>query len=834
MGDGRNRDGGAGDASWTDVEEVRPDLVEAVPIRHGMVLAGRYAIEQIIGRGGSGVVVRAHDRDLRQEVAIKIVRTELVGQRVWATRLAREVKLARQIQHPHVCRVFDFEQSDGRAFLVMELAEKGSLRDELRSGAAAARPLAERIADARSVASALAAIHAAGIVHRDVTPQNMLRMADGRLVLSDFGLATDASESTSVHGGTVAYMAPEVMLGGKASVASDIWALGVVMHEMVFGVKPRWSGVASPDMLAPDLGRRLSEEERRVLEACHACTAKDPARRVARADEAGRLLTERPHRWSRWRQLGWRPLVWVTALTIAGAAVIGFARTQRRPVDLRRSGPISEAALIVPTGVGADWTDVATVLVEVPDRVNCTRLLPDKRTVRFGWGAPPRSEDIDIVTRKRVPSPLVPAAYAEGCPDLSPDGKRLVYQGHAADGRAFAFLSARPDGRDAVPVVPTAEPSMSSEPTWLANGEGFSYDVDDRHIGLFATKVGHSYVVGEATSAHFLTAFRFVVGNRVFIEKVVESDEAEVIGIGVPALHEEERFRLPEQAFDLTGDESFLYYGTRSLIAGADLIEVDLTKRRARKLGQVRDQFIRHPMLARPGLVFESVREQASPVVRDNAGGWRRLTADPAITSVGHCGQDFIVSVQEGKRSIIERIDSAGRLLAVLNEGEGLFAGACSVDGRVWYYSRLGSPSAIVRCDQSGCRDLHRGLGAFVAPSPDGQKVALMAYERRGRIVNWSDADGGPVHEIGESETGCAMGWASPDTLWVSRRRAGTILWTEVNIHTRAETGRTVRGTRDCSDGRADPASPVDPDVRMAYDQTSQIRLLAREHLPRH
>ena len=174
-------------------------------------------------------------------VAIKIVRAELAGQRMWAARLAREVRLARQIQHPHVCRVFDFQQADGRVFLVMELAERGTLRDELRSGAAAARPLAERIADARAVASALDAIHAAGIVHRDLTPQNLLRMGDGRLVLSDFGLATDAGESTSVHGGTVAYMAPEVMRGGKSSVASDVWALGVVMHEIVFGVKPRWS-----------------------------------------------------------------------------------------------------------------------------------------------------------------------------------------------------------------------------------------------------------------------------------------------------------------------------------------------------------------------------------------------------------------------------------------------------------------------------------------------------------------------------------------------------------------------------------------------------------------
>ena len=88
----------------------------------------------------------------------------------------------------------------------------------------------------------------------------MLRMGDGRLVLSDFGLATDASENTSIHGGTVAYMAPEVVLGSNASVASDIWSLGVLMHEMVFGAKPRWPGVAdATEMLAPELGREADD-----------------------------------------------------------------------------------------------------------------------------------------------------------------------------------------------------------------------------------------------------------------------------------------------------------------------------------------------------------------------------------------------------------------------------------------------------------------------------------------------------------------------------------------------------------------------------------------------
>src|SRR5215471_3709856 len=151
MADQRNND--PQDESWTEMEPVPPEAVEILPIRQGMVLAGRYAIEQIIGRGGSGVVVRAHDRDLRAQVAIKIVRAELAGQRVWTERLAREVRLARQINHPNVCRVFDFGQAGAYPFLIMELAGRGTLRDEIARGEVQARPLEGRLSDARTLAS---------------------------------------------------------------------------------------------------------------------------------------------------------------------------------------------------------------------------------------------------------------------------------------------------------------------------------------------------------------------------------------------------------------------------------------------------------------------------------------------------------------------------------------------------------------------------------------------------------------------------------------------------------------------------------------------------------
>jgi len=136
----------------------------------------------------------------------------------WTERLAHEVKLARTIGDPNVCRVFDFEQAHGYAFITMELATGGTLRDALASNdSAVARSAGERIADATAVIGGLAAIHAAGIVHRDVTPQNVLRMNDGRLVVSDFGLASAVSgTTTSIQGGTVGYMAPEVLRGERA------------------------------------------------------------------------------------------------------------------------------------------------------------------------------------------------------------------------------------------------------------------------------------------------------------------------------------------------------------------------------------------------------------------------------------------------------------------------------------------------------------------------------------------------------------------------------------------------------------------------------------------
>lgn len=264
-----------------------------------------------------GVVVSAHDRKSGEDVAIKFLRSELAGERRWRERLAREVKLARQIHHPNVCRVFDFVQTDGHVFIVMERALR-TLRDELKVDAWRERPVEQRVTDARAVTAGLAAIHQAGVIHRDVTAQNVLRLADGRLVVSDFGLAKDARDSTeSVQGGTAAYMAPELAVGGSATFASDIWALGIVIHEIVFGSRPAWrANIVARGIERP--ARRLAAEEEGIVDLCNACTAATPTARPTPARTvAGHLESVAGFRPRKRRRRA--------MLALAGALVLGAA-----------------------------------------------------------------------------------------------------------------------------------------------------------------------------------------------------------------------------------------------------------------------------------------------------------------------------------------------------------------------------------------------------------------------------------------------------------------------------------------------------------------------------
>lgn len=207
----------------------------------GVLLAGRYEIRSVIGRGGMGVVYRAHDRELSEDVAIKTIRRDLLStDPVLAEQLKSEIRLARRISHRHVVRTHDIGESNGIAFVTMECVTGLTLRELLETRGKLGP--ASTLAIARQFAEALAVAHQAGVIHRDVKPENALLDAAGVLKVMDFGIARIAAASMSTQSGmivgTPTYMAPEQLIDEAVDARADLYSLGVVLYECLTGSPP--------------------------------------------------------------------------------------------------------------------------------------------------------------------------------------------------------------------------------------------------------------------------------------------------------------------------------------------------------------------------------------------------------------------------------------------------------------------------------------------------------------------------------------------------------------------------------------------------------------------
>src|SRR6201985_927759 len=208
------------------------------------ILAGRYRLQAVIGRGGMGAVWRARDELLNRNVAIKeIVWPDMLdpAERETARRRAvREAQMAARLNHPNVVGVYDILEEDGRPCIVMELVPFRSLRDVLAEDGPMSPPEAARVG--LGVLTPLSAGHEAGVVHRDVKPANILLGPEDRVVLADFGIAKAADSpaltASGVLLGSPSYLAPERARGGRADAASDLWALGASLYAAVEGRPP--------------------------------------------------------------------------------------------------------------------------------------------------------------------------------------------------------------------------------------------------------------------------------------------------------------------------------------------------------------------------------------------------------------------------------------------------------------------------------------------------------------------------------------------------------------------------------------------------------------------
>jgi O-6-methylguanine DNA methyltransferase len=269
-----------------------PAPASSAASRLGQVVAGRYELRRHLGTGGMGVVYQAHDRVLDETVALKLIRSDqLSGDAEQLARVIDEVRLTRRVTHPNVVRIHDVGAAGADRFLVMEYVEGTSLARVL--AARGRLPLAAALILGMQVCRALEAVHLRGVLHRDVKPENILLTAEGQLKLSDFGVAAlrgadPPDRAGFTPPGTLSYMAPELLLGERADVRTDIFAAGVVLHESLTGRRP--FEAPTPTMLAASMlrGDRLPiADDRSVPPALarliSAVVAADPERRPASA-----------------------------------------------------------------------------------------------------------------------------------------------------------------------------------------------------------------------------------------------------------------------------------------------------------------------------------------------------------------------------------------------------------------------------------------------------------------------------------------------------------------------------------------------------------------------
>ncbi len=272
-------------------------------ITKGSVVAERYEVRGVLGRGGMGVVYEAHDRLLDEAVAIKVLKRDLLAEREAGQRFRNEIKLARRVSHPNVCRIHEYGEHGGLSYISMALVHGQDLRHRLEEFPAGL-PTEEAFGVAIQAARGLQAIHDAGVIHRDFKTPNIMREPDGAIRLMDFGIAKAGVEgagrltATGMVLGTPEFMSPEQCRGLPVDARSDIYALGIVIFELFTGRVPfqgdsltaiLMKQIGEPPPLSGAAAERLPPG---VVPVLRKALAKAPEERYARAGDVAVALEE--------------------------------------------------------------------------------------------------------------------------------------------------------------------------------------------------------------------------------------------------------------------------------------------------------------------------------------------------------------------------------------------------------------------------------------------------------------------------------------------------------------------------------------------------------------
>ena len=400
-------------------------MTELVP---GRALASRFELRRLLGRGGMGQVWQAHDLELGEQVAVKVLNPELAADADLLELLRHECRQARRLVHPNIVRIYDFHSADGHAFISMEFVEGGEL-GQLRDG----RP-AEILEKVVPLVSALAYAHGQGIVHRDVKPSNVILDREGMPRLVDFGIAALLTSERGLQlsgGGSPLSMSPEQRAGLPPSPADDVFALGVLIYELITGFPPEVEKDGPPPaqmrsranyaiparlqalvtrLLAAEAAWRptdlvqVGSELEAALQESRNLTLPPQVEVVATTDEAEEIVpvshqptaTARPHRPDAPDR---RPLLWVAGAILV-MALIGVVFVLPGYVDRERGADTTASTTPYTPPVQPIWSIAAWTSGARRISATCSRWrtppgrpmsLPSMRPPAKPWSRPVRA-----------------------------------------------------------------------------------------------------------------------------------------------------------------------------------------------------------------------------------------------------------------------------------------------------------------------------------------------------------------------------------------------------------------------------------------------------------